>query len=101
MALHLTPEPGDPGEPRVRQGRIGEARPARQRRLLRDGMQVIAGGAMICPGCELPIVSTGAVPAGDVIRCGFCDRAGPARDFLREDVFDTVANDVRLVARLG
>ncbi len=33
--------------------------------------------------------------------CGYCDHTGPARDFLAEDVYDTVPNEVYLVARVA
>jgi hypothetical protein len=35
------------------------------------------------------------------VQCGFCDHTAPARDFVREDVYDTVGNEVYVVARLG
>jgi len=35
------------------------------------------------------------------LRCGFCDHIAPARAFVREDVFDTVRNEVYLVARVA
>ncbi len=38
--------------------------------------------------------------AGQTVRCGFCDHAGPARQFVLEDVYDTLANEVYLVARV-
>ena len=101
MAYHLTPDPGDPGEPQVRLGRIGGAEAAEERRIVRDGVQVIAHGAMLCPSCDLPMPVTRRVPAALTIRCGFCDHLGTARQFVREDVFDTVANEVYLVARVG
>jgi hypothetical protein len=41
------------------------------------------------------------VPAARELRCGFCDHAAPARDFVREDVIDTWANEVYLVARIA
>lgn len=40
------------------------------------------------------------MPAGMTVRCGFCDHAAPARGFVREDVYDTVANEVYVVARI-
>ena len=35
------------------------------------------------------------------LRCGFCDHAAPAREFVAEDVYDTLANEVYLVARVA
>jgi hypothetical protein len=35
------------------------------------------------------------------LRCGFCAHAAPAIEFMIEDVRDTVANDVVLVARVA
>ena len=101
MAFHLAPDPGDPGEPQVRIGRAGGAEAGEERRLIRDGAQVLAHGALVCPKCELPIVPARRIRASGVLRCAFCDHAAEARDFIREDVFDTVANEVYLVARVG
>jgi hypothetical protein len=101
VALHLTPDPGDPGEPQIKIGRAGGAEIGEQRRLVRDGAQVLAHGALVCPRCELPIAAGRRVRATGPMRCGFCDHVGEARDFLREDVFDTLANEVYLVARVS
>ena len=101
MSFHVTPDPGDPGEPQVRIGRAGGAELGEERRLVRDGAQVLAHGALICPGCELPIVATRRLPASGRLRCGFCDHVDTTREFIREDVFDTVANEVYLVARVA
>lgn len=100
MALHLTPDSGDPGEPQVKIGRAG-AEIGEERRLVRDGAQVLAHGALICPACELPIATARRFRAAGSMRCGFCDHAAEARDFIREDVFDTLANEVYLVARVA
>lgn len=99
MALHLTPDPGDPGEPQVKIGRAGGAELGEERRLVRDGAQVLAHGALVCPSCELPIGLTRRLRATSTLRCGYCDHTAEARDFIREDVFDTLANEVYLVAR--
>jgi hypothetical protein len=101
MAFHLTPDPSDPGEPQVRLGRVGGAEAAEERRILRDGIQVLAHGAMLCPTCDLPMPVAGRIAAGTTIRCGFCDHVAPARHFVREDVYDTLANEVYLVARVA
>jgi len=100
MALHLTPDPGDPGEPQVKLGRVGGSHTAEERRLIRDGAQVLAHGALICPSCALPIAATHALPIASEVRCGFCDHAAPARAFLRDDVYDTLVNEAYLVARI-
>jgi len=85
----------------VRLGRVGGAEAGAERRLVRDGVQVLAHGAMLCPSCDLPMPVTGPMAAGLTIRCGFCDHLAPARHFVREDVYDTVANEVYLIARVG
>jgi hypothetical protein len=100
VAFHLTPDPGDPGEPQVRIGRTGGADAADERRLIRDGAQVLAHGALVCPECGLPIFPGGRVRAARRMRCSFCEHTAQTRDFLREDVYDTVANEVYLVARV-
>jgi hypothetical protein len=100
MGFHLTPDPGDPGEAQVRQGHVGGEHDER-RRLVRGGAQVLAHGALICPQCALPLAIKARVRAALDIRCAYCDHTGPARDFLREDVFDTVDNEVYLVARVS
>ena len=99
MAFDVAPDAGDPGEPQVKMGRAGGAQVGEERRLVRDGAQVLAHGALICPECELPIAVTRRFRATGSVRCGFCAHAGEAREFLREDVFDTLANEVYLVAR--
>jgi hypothetical protein len=101
VAFHLAPDPGDPGEPQVRIGRTGGSEIGEERRLVRDGAQVLAHGALICPACALPIATTRRLPAAGRLRCGFCDHVAGAREFLREDVYDTLANEVYLIARVS
>jgi hypothetical protein len=101
VALHLDPPSGDPGEPDVRQGRLAGADSAEERRLVRDGAQVLAHGALVCPACDLPVAMRFRVPAARELRCGYCDHAAPACAFMREDVIDTWANEVYLVARIA
>lgn len=101
MAFHLAPEPGDPGEPQVEIGRAGGAQAGDHRRLLNDGAQVLAHGALICPGCEIPIEARRRLRATGSLRCAYCDHVAEAREFVRENVFDTLANEVYLVARVG
>ena len=101
MAFHLAPDPGDPGEPQVRIGRTGGAEAGEERRLIRDGAQVLAHGALICPSCQIPIAADRRLPAFHAVRCGFCDHTADACEFIREDVYDTLSNEVYLVARVA
>jgi hypothetical protein len=98
MALHLDPSGAEPvrEQRKVRAAEIGE-----ERRIVRDGVQRIAHGALVCPGCNLPVLIENRVPAGRRLQCGFCDHGAPAREFVVSDVFDTVANEVYVIARIG
>ena len=100
MGFELTPDPGDHGEPDVRLGRVDGTLPGAERRVVDDGVQVLAHGAMMCPGCGLPTAPGGRIPVGRALRCGFCDHVAPAREFVRADVLDTLANEVLVVARV-
>ena len=44
---------------------------------------VMASGTLACPACDAP-VSPGPVPISPAtaLRCPYCERTGPARDFL-------------------
>jgi hypothetical protein len=97
----LPTDPGDPGQPKTKLGRVDGSEAGAERRLLRDGKQVLAHGALVCPRCALPLTIGGRLSAGRWLRCGFCDHGGPARAFVAEDVYDTLANEVYLVARLA
>ena len=99
--MRIPADPGDPGLPEVRLGRAAGADSALERRIVRDGAQVVAHGALICPSCSLPIALSEALPAASEIRCGYCEHAARTREFLARDVFDTVANEAYLVARVG
>jgi len=101
MAFHLTPSPGDPGEPQVRSGRVGGAEAGEERRLIRDGAQVLSHGSLICPECDLPLAAGSRLPATGGARCPYCAHEAEARSFVQEDVFDTLANEVYLVARVA
>lgn len=101
MALHLPGDPGDPGRPKAKLGRVDGSQPSAERRLIRDGMQVLAHGAFVCPQCSLPLAIDGPLSASSPLDCGFCGHRGPAQRFLREDVYDTLANEVYLVARVS
>ncbi|MDQ3571917.1 MAG: hypothetical protein M3383_03540 [Actinomycetota bacterium] len=100
MAL-LNPDPGDRGAERASAGSIGGAEAQLEQQLLRDGRQVIAKGALICPSCDLPMPGTPTVPAARVLHCGWCGHSGSARELLRTDIHDTDANAVALVARIA
>ena len=63
-------------------------------------MQLLAHGALVCPECSLPIGASGRMLAAVPHRCAFCDHTAPVRDFLVEDVYDTVGNEAFLVARI-
>ena len=73
---------------------------AEERRVVRDGIQTIAHGALVCPGCNLPLVLDAPIDAGAAVRCGYCDLEGRAREFVAADVYDTVAIEVYVVASL-
>ena len=100
MAL-LFPQPGDRGEPDTKSGRSGAAAVGEDRRLLRSGAQVLARGALACPGCELPISPAPKIRPRQQLSCAYCDHTAEALEFLRRDWQDAPANDVVLVARLG
>jgi hypothetical protein len=100
MAL-LFPQPGDRGEPDVKAGRTGGSAVGEDRRLVRNGVQVLARGALACPDCSLPISPAPQIRPRAQLRCGFCDHAGPAVEFLREGVHVPRGAQVALVARLG
>lgn len=95
----IAPDPGDRGEPGVKLGRTGGSAVGDQR-LVAGGVQVLARGALACPACSLPISPAPRIRPRAELRCGFCDHAAEAIEFLREDVIDAPANDVILVARL-
>lgn len=97
MALHLDPSEHEPVRREVEKIRAADVG---ERRVTRDGIEQLAHGALVCPDCALPVVVAEAIPASTRLRCGFCDRVGPAREFLLRDVYDTLANEVYLVARL-
>ena len=100
MSFHVVPDPGDRGEPDVKLGRTGGSAVGEDRQLVTNGIQVLARGALACPNCALPIFPAPRIRPRAELRCGYCDHAGAALDFLREDFFDAPANDVMLVARV-
>jgi hypothetical protein len=98
MALNLDPQGPEPVSDtrKVRATDVGE-----ERRVVRDGIQTLAHGALVCPACNLPLVLRDSVHAGAAVRCGFCEHEGRAREFVAADVYDTVANEVYVIATLS
>jgi hypothetical protein len=84
-----------PGERKARAADVAE-----EWRVAREGIEVIAHGALICPGCDAPVTVGDRVPAGRPMTCGYCGHTDRARTFLVRDVFDTVGNEAYMVARL-
>jgi hypothetical protein len=100
MAFEISPRPGDRGEPDVKVGRTGGAAFRESRRLVPDGMQVLARGSLLCPECALPISPPPRIRPRAELSCGFCDHAAPVHAFVHDDAFDTPANGVMVVARV-
>ena len=100
MAFRIAFDPGDPGRPDLQLGRAAGAQAGFEQHVLREGVQVIAHGAMICPECNLPLAAVTALPAGAPLSCGFCGHTASSQEFLAHDVFDTVGNEAQLVARI-
>jgi hypothetical protein len=100
VSFELAPDHGDRGEPDVKLGRTGGSAVGEDRRLVADGMQVLARGALACPSCALPISPAPRLRPRTRLACAFCGHTDPAVEFLREDVFDAPGNDVILVARV-
>ena len=100
MAFELTPQPADAGGPDGRTEHVDE-RLDERKRLVADGMQVLARGTMVCPSCALPISPPARARPREEMQCGFCDHDGPVHEFVRGDVVDTAANEVRIVARIA
>jgi hypothetical protein len=97
----ISPDPGDRGEPDVRIGRTGGSAVGQAPALIRSGVQELARGALICPGCELPLAPGGRLHPREALACGFCGHEAEALSFMRRDVRDAPANEVVLVARVG
>jgi hypothetical protein len=97
MALHLDPFEYEPlpGERKARAADIAE-----EWRVARQGIEIVAHGALVCPHCDAPLVLADSVPAIRRLDCGFCGHSDRARAFLVRDVFDTVANEAYMIARL-
>lgn len=101
MGFELTPNSGDRGDPGVESGRSGSTAIGEDRRLLSSGLQVLARGALVCPGCALPVSPAPRMRPGAQLCCAYCAHAAAAIEFLAADVRDTFANDVVLVARVA
>jgi len=99
MGFELAPDPGDRGEPDVRQGTTGGS-VVGDPRLVHDGRQVLARGALVCPSCDLPISPAPRIPPRATLSCAFCEHTAEAMDFLRHEAFDAPANEVVLIARV-
>ena len=97
----ISPDPGDRGEPDVKLGRTGGSAVGEDRRLVADGMQVLASGALVCPTFALPILPAPRARPRTPLSCAYCGHADAAIAFLREDVLDAPGNDVILVARVA
>jgi hypothetical protein len=97
MALHLDPF-GDQPLPGERKARAADI--AHDWRVGRHGIELLAHGALVCPDCDAPIVVSDSLPAHHRLECGFCGHRARAREFLVRDVFDTLANEAYLIARL-
>ena len=100
MAFEIAPDPGDRGEPDVRQGTTGGS-VVGDPRLIDHGRQVLARGALVCPSCALPISPAPRVPPRAALRCAFCDHTAEAMEFLRHAALDAPANEVVLIARVA
>ena len=70
-------------------------------RLIEHGVEQLAHGAMICPECSKPVPIPRPLSVADLLTCEWCEGSGPARDYLVRDVYDTPANEVLLIARIG
>ena len=101
MGFELAPDHGDRGEPDVKLGRTGGSAVGEDRRLVANGVQVLARGSFACPSCSLPISPAPRVAPRETVRCGYCDHSGEALGFMRESVVDVAGNEVVLIARVA
>jgi hypothetical protein len=100
MAFRLTPQPGEPGADRASAGADRDGGRL-ERRLLRDGEQVIARGSLACPRCELPLPAAPPMTASRWVVCGWCGHSARAVELLRAGAAGPPGSAARLVARLG
>ncbi|HKJ36629.1 MAG TPA: hypothetical protein VKA36_08695 [Solirubrobacterales bacterium] len=98
MPLHHQDSPRDPlaGGGDVKVTDLGS-----DHRLIEHGVEQLAHGALVCPDCSMPVRIERALDVAASLECGFCAAEAPARDYLVRDVFDTRANEVLLIARIG
>ena len=54
---------------------------------------MLARGALVCPSCSLPIFPVPRLAPRALLRCGFCDHADEAVEFLARGTFDAPANE--------
>lgn len=101
MGFELAPDHGDRGEPDVKLGRTGGSAVGQDPRLVADGRQVLAAGALVCPACTLPISPAPRLRPRERLTCAYCEHTAIALDFLREGAIDVPANDVVLIARIA
>jgi hypothetical protein len=66
----------------------------------REAVKTLGRGALACPSCDVPVVTTEPIGITDRLRCPFCRELHSARSFLRLDHSDTRLNDVRVTARM-
>jgi hypothetical protein len=101
VAFEIAPDPGEKGVPETGTTAPGGADLGERRQIVADGFEVLAHGALVCPECAVPIALASRVGAGRRVRCPYCAHSDRARYFVRPDVFDAVANEVYLVARVS
>ncbi len=97
MTLHAR----NPGEDPIRTGGgVKVTDLGSDHRLVSDGVEQLAHGALVCPECSMPVRIGRAVPVSRPLGCGYCSTSAPAREFLVRDVYDTPVNEVLLIARI-
>jgi hypothetical protein len=101
VGFEIAPDPGEKGVPDTGTAAPGGADLGERRQVVADGFQILAHGALVCPECALPIALARRLGAGTPVECPYCEHTDRARLFLRPDVFDAVANEVYLVARVS
>ena len=95
-------DPGDPGQPKTKLGRVDGSEAGAERRLLRDGMQVLGPwGAGLSPSARCRWRSAGSCPPGGGCIAASATTRPRRASSCAEDVYDTLANEVYLVARVA
>ena len=101
-AFELAPDPGDRGEPDVKLGRTGGSAVGEDRAWSATGSRSSPAARSSARSARCRSRRRRASRRGRCSRCGFCDHAARARSSsCAEDVFDTAANEVVLVARVA